>query len=429
MPHVSKGDIHAYLDGALGAYPEDEATRIRAHLEECQECAEALAEERDLRRVASEILAATAQAPVDLDPFEELVARAGEAEPSRPAGGASRFRVLRMAATVVVSLGAGWLARDLTTPARDLARGPTLDAVRAQDAAPSRRIEDVTQEEDEPDAAASLIRLEVMAEDESVERQAAVSDFAIQPEAPEESRDLDAPVAAQMAPAATPSRPAEQAEVGRRNVVGGKLRLDQQHELERQAEPAQARRRLDAIVPAGVAGAADNRAAGAPAREVAPTALAAELSKTDPEDPFANEANALAFDEMSITARTSSFVIPGLPVRDVRLSALTEGLEPSVTVIQELPDGRTLELRFVAVARGGAADDVASARKASKGVPSGRELEERDALEEAQGLFGESIPEGWSQVVRAVQGGVAILRGPLSEAELSALLDEAVAGR
>ena len=86
--------------------------------------------------------------------------------------------MLRMAATVVVSLGAGWLARDLTTPARDLARGPTLDAVRAQDAAPSRRIEDVTQEEDEPDAAASLIRLEVMAEDESVERQAAVSDFA-----------------------------------------------------------------------------------------------------------------------------------------------------------------------------------------------------------------------------------------------------------
>ena len=429
MPHVSKGDIHAYLDGALGAYPEDEATRIRAHLEECHECAEALAEERDLRRVASEILAATAQAPVDLDPFEELVAQAGEAEPSRPAGGASRFRVLRMAATVVVSLGAGWLARDLTTPARDLATGPTLDAVRAQDAVASRTNEDVAQEEDEPDAAASLNRLEVTAEDESVERQAAVSDFAIQPQAPEESRDFDAPAAAQMAPAAAPSRPAEQAEVGRRDVVGGELRLDRQRELERQAEPAQARRRLEAIAPAGVAGAADNRAAGAPAREVAPTALADELSKTDPQDLFANEANAEAFDDMSITARTSSFVIPGLPVRDVRLSALTEGLEPSVTVIQELPDGRTLELRFVAVARGGAADDAASARKASKGVPSGRELEERDALEEAQWLFAESIPEGWSQVGRAVQGGVAILRGPLSEAELSALLDEAVAGR
>ena len=405
MPHVRKGDIHAYLDGALGAYPEDEATRIRAHLEECQECAEALAEERDLRRVASEILAATAQAPVDLDPFEELVARAGEAEPSRPAGGTSRFRVLRMAATVVVSLGAGWLARDLTTPARDLARGPTLDAVRAQDAVASRTNEDVTQEEDE-----------------SVDRQATVSDFAIQPEAPEESRDLDAAAAAPMAPA-------EAAQAGRGRALGGELRLDQQRELERQAEPAQARRRLEAIDPTGVAVAADNRAAGAVVREVAPTVLADELSKTDPEDPFANEANAVAFDEMSITARTSSFVIPRLPVRDVRLSALTEGLEPSVTVIQELPDGRTLGLRFVAVARGGAAADAASARRASKGVPSGRELEERDALEEAQGLFGESIPEGWSQVVRAVQGGVAILRGPLSEAELSELLDEAVAGR
>ena len=415
MPHVSKGDIHAYLDGALGAYPEDEATRIRAHLEECQECAQALAEERDLRRVASEILAATAQAPVDLDPFEELVARAGEAEPSRPAGGASRFRALRMAATVVVSLGAGWLARDLLTPARDLATAPTLDAVRAQDAVASRTNEDV---------------LDDKAEDESVERQGAVSDFVIQPAVSGVSSDFDAPTAAPMAPAAPVSRPAEQAEGGRRDMIGGEVRLDRQRELERRAEPAQARRRLEAIVPAGVAGAADNRAAGPPAREVAPTALADELSKTNPEDLFANEANALALDEMSITGRTSSFIIPGLPIRDVRLSALTEGLEPSVTVVQELPDGRTLELRFVAaVAQGGAADDAASARKVSTGVPSDSELEERDALEEAQVLSGEYIPEGWSQVVRAVPGGVAILRGPLSEAELSELLDEAVAGR
>ena len=421
MPHVSKGDIHAYLDGALGAYPEDEATGIRAHLEECQECAQAVAEERDLRRVASEILAATAQAPVDLDPFEELVARAGKAEPSRPAGGASRFRALRMAATVVVSLGAGWLARDLLTPARDLARGPTFEAMRAQDAVASRTNEDV---------------LDDKAEDESDERQTAVSDFAIRPEAPAESRDLDAPAAAPMAPAASVSRPAEQAEGGRRDMIGGELRQDRQRELERGAEPAQARRRLEAVVSAGVAGAAgvaeaaDNRAAGPPAREVAPTAFADELSKTNPEDLFANEANALALDEMSITGRTSSFIIPGLPIRDVRLSALTEGLEPSVTVVQELPDGRTLELRFVAAtAQGGAADNAASARKVSTGVPSDSELEERDALEEAQGLAGESIPEGWSQVVRAVPGGVAILRGPLSEAELFELLDEAVAGR
>ena len=422
MPHVNEGDIHAYLDGALSAYPEEEANRIRRHLEECGECARSLAEERHLRQEASEILAATAQAPVDLAPFEELVARAGEAEPSRPAGGASRFRLLRMAATVVVSLGAGWLARDLTIPARDLARGPTLDAVRAQDAVASRTDEDVAQEADELDVTASLIRLNETAEDESVDKQDASSNFAIQPEAPVESRDFDAPAAAPMAPA-------EAAQPGRGRALGGELRLDQQREPERQAGPAQARRRLEAIETTGVAGAAENRAAGAVVREVAPTAPAEALSKADPADLFADQANAVALDEMSVTARTSSFVIPGLPVRDVRLSAVTEGLEPSVIVIQELPDGRTLELRFVAVAQGGAVDGAALARKASKGVPSDREAAERDALEEAQGLLGESIPEGWSQVVRAVQGGVAILRGPLSEAELSELLDAAVAGR
>ena len=29
MSHISKGDIHAYLDGALGAYPEEAARHVR----------------------------------------------------------------------------------------------------------------------------------------------------------------------------------------------------------------------------------------------------------------------------------------------------------------------------------------------------------------------------------------------------------------
>ncbi len=42
MSHISKGDVHAYLDGALGAYPDEAATHIRQHLNECPECAELL---------------------------------------------------------------------------------------------------------------------------------------------------------------------------------------------------------------------------------------------------------------------------------------------------------------------------------------------------------------------------------------------------
>ena len=37
MSHINKGDIHAYLDGALGAYPEEAARHIREHLDACRD--------------------------------------------------------------------------------------------------------------------------------------------------------------------------------------------------------------------------------------------------------------------------------------------------------------------------------------------------------------------------------------------------------
>ena len=63
MSHINKGDIHAYLDGALGSYPEDAARHVREHLDTCRECAQLLEVERSLRQEASTIIAATAQAP------------------------------------------------------------------------------------------------------------------------------------------------------------------------------------------------------------------------------------------------------------------------------------------------------------------------------------------------------------------------------
>ena len=143
MSHISKGDVHAYLDGALGAYPEEDARHIREHLDACGECAQLLERERRLRQEASSILAASAQGPMELDPLEELLARAAESDRQEPAEGAegsertrrarpllgSRLYSLRWAATVVVSLGAGWMARELTGPAGDLARGAASERV------------------------------------------------------------------------------------------------------------------------------------------------------------------------------------------------------------------------------------------------------------------------------------------------------------
>ena len=76
MSHINKGDVHAYLDGALHAYPEEAARHVREHLDACRECAQLLEDERRLRQEASAILAVSAQGPVELDSLEELRARA-----------------------------------------------------------------------------------------------------------------------------------------------------------------------------------------------------------------------------------------------------------------------------------------------------------------------------------------------------------------
>jgi hypothetical protein len=451
MPHVSKGDIHAYLDGALGAYAEDEADRIRQHLDECGVCAASLDEERQLRLVASEILAATAHAPLDLAPFEELVARAGDTGSAGPAGGVSRFRTLRMAATVVISLGAGWLARDLTGPASDLAMRPALDVVRAQEGVAARANE-----------ALNPFQVESESPAESVNRQAGQGDFVGRAVLPVQSQDLDPEAATPAASAAlsdlsapladaptsvrgaapTPARmeSAADIEAGRRDMVGGGLGLDQQRVSEAlpqsaAVEPAE-RRRSEVAVPADVV---DNRAVAGVARGVAATATAEELAKSDQDGVFADDANAVALNEMSITGRTTSFVIPGLSIRDVRVAGAAQGADPTVTIIQELPDGSVVELRFVPTAGGLLADGFAAGEvravtdeargKVALREAEGQEEAERDALKKNEGILGLPLPEGWSQVVRALPDGLAIIRGPLGETELSELLDEALARR
>ena len=123
MSHINKGDVHAYLDGALGAYPEEAARHIREHLDACRDCAQLLEDERRLRQEADAILAASTPRPVEVAPLEELLARAAESDHEEPAQGAEGSErkarplvggllySLRWAATVVIALGAGWMAR------------------------------------------------------------------------------------------------------------------------------------------------------------------------------------------------------------------------------------------------------------------------------------------------------------------------------
>ena len=60
MPHLDEGMIHSWLDGALSA---DEAARVEAHVAECPQCANAVAEARGFIAASSRILTALDDVP------------------------------------------------------------------------------------------------------------------------------------------------------------------------------------------------------------------------------------------------------------------------------------------------------------------------------------------------------------------------------
>lgn len=111
MSHVDEGALHAYLDGALEEYPAGEARRIRAHIERCERCAEALTEARRIRDRAESVLAAPTL-KVTPPPLEELkrIAGSGGAE-ERATRAWGRRQRLGWAASVVLALGIGWVVR------------------------------------------------------------------------------------------------------------------------------------------------------------------------------------------------------------------------------------------------------------------------------------------------------------------------------
>lgn len=123
MPHISDGEINAWLDGAM---PEASAQResIQLHLEVCPDCRARLEQARQIRNEAGEILAGAQPAARERPAFEELVRRAQE--PSHRASSSltvtgrpqSRWRSverLAWAASVLLAVGAGWIGREVLT--------------------------------------------------------------------------------------------------------------------------------------------------------------------------------------------------------------------------------------------------------------------------------------------------------------------------
>ena len=75
MQHLDEGTIHAWLDGQL---PRDEAQRVEAHVAECRQCADAVAEARGLIAASSRILTALDSVPREVVPNQAASFRAAE---------------------------------------------------------------------------------------------------------------------------------------------------------------------------------------------------------------------------------------------------------------------------------------------------------------------------------------------------------------
>lgn len=400
MSHISKGDVHAYLDGALGAYPEEAARHVREHLGACRACAEVLEEERRLREEASAILAASALGPVALDSLEELRARATALDGQERAEGAKgperadrmvrarpslagRMYSIRWAATVVISLGAGWMAREVT--------GPTGDATREIGREPVVREVGVRS----PDAQEREASLELMERDNA----GRFAEAETPPASPSSEVVAGAPPVSDRAAGgfdddavldqveALPVRQREESAVARGVEPADASVAAQVEETPVEETPVQARAFLDEL--RSSTSAVDRRDRAVLLGNEAPRAFAGG------------------------TVSTTPFLVPGLPVRDVRLAPGADGqggrAGGAVVVTQELPDGRVVELRFVPLA--------------SRDVVVGGAFQARDDS------FSRTQRAGWGTVVRDVPGGVAVLSGPLTEPELDELLDRMLGPR
>ncbi len=109
MRHVDDGQMHAYLDGALHGIDREVLEEIELHLVGCAACQMRLEREQSVRNQAHAILEMAAPSRLDLPPFERVMQRP-DAAPRR------RTRPLRVvplawAASIVLAVGLGWLAR------------------------------------------------------------------------------------------------------------------------------------------------------------------------------------------------------------------------------------------------------------------------------------------------------------------------------
>lgn len=136
MRHVDEGLLHAYIDGAFEA-ESAERRDIEAHLGACADCRVRLEDARQVRAVAQDVLDAAVPSAVEPPPFETIVAEQARRRGGGGGAGAPAPRVripLAWAATVVLALGAGWMARAMVAERNLVPESAAFETLRLQEA-------------------------------------------------------------------------------------------------------------------------------------------------------------------------------------------------------------------------------------------------------------------------------------------------------
>ena len=375
MRHVTDGELHAFLDGALDLLPEDRGEEVREHISTCSACRERLQDEEFLRSQVGSILGNPDLGAVGFPTFEELRERA-EAPRSDSVSpttaplpeihyrGPVRGLPLAWAATIVLALGVGWMGGKVwrTLPEGGRPGGPaSILSSAGRPAAESADLNSIP----EPSAV-----------------QAATED-------PQQSASL----------------PREASE-GLRRVAP----TDQDPSL-RQADIAPLESRLDASggVVAQIGQIIDSSAAGG-----APPAMSSmEVPAASDFAPRARKESPEGF-AVKAADLTNSLALRGLKVLSTEWEERVPG-EKAFLIRQLLSAGDTLELRYLGMLLG---TEPAPRGLGEGGIPPG----ESSGGRVYANVLEATLPPGWHQVVMERERGLLVARAPMSEANLKALL-------
>ncbi len=390
MRHITDGELHAYLDGALDLLPQDRGDEIRDHLGACSACGERLQDEEELREAAHALLARAAPAAMELPSFESLRAQAEarEANEDRLSSASvatlPRRRPLRglplaWAATVVLALGVGWMGGELWRSVPGSSPALQSRAALRQPGAPPPL---------EPVPGADRARLDVPPS--TVAERAAVRPG-------EEAREVSG------AGAAASSRPAPPTDAREERlmetvVAGGAGEGRQKPSVLVPSKPS-------ALPPLGAINPLAEREASVSGRALASPEATSMQALAERALWEASQDEAL---------RESSLAVPGLEVLSVEWEEWIPG-ERALRIRQLISQGDTLELRYLGMLLG--TDPEAEAKAGAR--PEAEASLDRPL---SPAVLEASLPPGWNQVEMRWGRGWLVARAPLPEASLRMLL-------